>query len=155
MRHRDAGHAFDRKHRLIAQMWKGICSTKAKSELKCQAEPLIADGLLIETLRPEIPAEALDAALRAVSWAEALRRSELVDLDWQKPSTGGASCCLTIADLSSPSWHRRRAETSRDDRRAVGRHAKQSSAGGSSPNSRPASLCSVPSISARLSAMGA
>ena len=72
-------------------MWKGICNSNAKAELKRQARPLIADDVqaLIKTLRPEIPAEARDAALLAVGWAAALCRSELVGLDWQKRGTGG------------------------------------------------------------------
>ena len=37
---------------------------------------------------PQIPAEARDAALLAVGWAAALRRSELVGLDWQSRGTG-------------------------------------------------------------------
>jgi integrase len=90
VRHRDAGHVFDRKHRAIAQMWKGICNTKAKTELKRQTRPLMTDDLqaLIRSLRSEIPAEARDAALLAVGWAAALRRSELVGLDWQKRGDG-------------------------------------------------------------------
>jgi integrase len=90
VRHRDAGHAFDRKHRAIAQMWRGISNTKAKTEIKRQARPLMADDLqtLVKALRPEVPGEARDAALLAVGWAAALRRSELVGLDWQKRGSG-------------------------------------------------------------------
>jgi integrase len=59
-------------------------------EAKRQARPLMADDLraLVETLRPLIPAEARDAALLAVGWAAALRRSELIGLDWQSRGTG-------------------------------------------------------------------
>jgi integrase len=90
VRHRDAGHAFDRKHQAIARTWKGICNRKANTETKRQARPLLADDMqaLIGMLRPEVPAEARDAALLALGWAAALRRSELVGLDWQKRGKG-------------------------------------------------------------------
>jgi integrase len=90
LRHRNAGYPFDRKHPAIARTWKGISNTKAKTEAKRQARPLMADDLraLVETLRPLIPAEARDAALLAVGWAAALRRSELIGLDWQSRGTG-------------------------------------------------------------------
>ena len=90
LRHRDAGYPFDRKHPAIARTWKGISNTKAKTETKRQARPLMADDLraLVGNLRPQIPAEARDAALLAVGWAAALRRSELIGLDWQSRGTG-------------------------------------------------------------------
>jgi site-specific recombinase XerC len=40
------------------------------------------------TLRPQIAAEARDAAILALGWSAALRRSELVGLDWQKLGEG-------------------------------------------------------------------
>jgi integrase len=88
--HRDAGHGFDRKHPAIAQVWRGIANTKARTETKRQARPLLADDVqaLVQVLRPSIPAEARDAALLSLGWAAALRRSELVGLDWQKRGSG-------------------------------------------------------------------
>jgi integrase len=88
--HRDAGHPLDRKHRAIALTWKGICNTKAKTDIKRQARPLLADDLevLVGMLRPEIPADARDGALLTLGWAAALRRSELVGLDWLKLGDG-------------------------------------------------------------------
>jgi integrase len=88
--HRDAGHALDRKHRSIRKVWQGICNRKAKTHAKRQARPLMADDLqaLVKTLRPETPAEARDAALLALGWSAALRRSELVGLDWQRRGEG-------------------------------------------------------------------
>jgi integrase len=98
VRHRDAGYAFDRKHRAIARTWKGISNTKAKTETKRQARPLMADDLqaLLNSLRPTVPAEARDAAVLALGWAAALRRSELVGLDWHK--LGDGSGFVTIDD---------------------------------------------------------
>jgi integrase len=43
---------------------------------------------LLRGLRLDIPADARDAALLSVGWAAALRRSELVGLDWQKLGDG-------------------------------------------------------------------
>ena len=50
----------------------------------------MADDLqaLLKLLRPTIAAEARDAALLALGWAAALRRSELVGLDWHKLGDG-------------------------------------------------------------------
>jgi integrase len=81
---------LDRKHRSIRKVWQVICNRKAKTQAKRQVRPLMADDLqaLITTLRPDILAEARDAALLAVGWAAALRRSELVGLDWQKRGDG-------------------------------------------------------------------
>jgi integrase len=90
VRHRDAGHMLDRKHRAIALTWKGICNTKAKTEIKRQARPLLADDLeqLIGMLRTKVPGDARDGALLTLGWAAALRRSELVGLDWLERGDG-------------------------------------------------------------------
>jgi integrase len=91
VRHRDAGYPFDRKHPVVARTWRGMSNTKAKTESRRQARPLLVDDLraMVSMLRPQIPAEARDAGLLAIGWAAALRRSELVGLDWQK--LGGGS----------------------------------------------------------------
>jgi hypothetical protein len=51
---RAAGHAFDRKHALIASVWKGICNTKAKTEAIRKAQPIMANDLrrLLDRLQP-------------------------------------------------------------------------------------------------------
>jgi hypothetical protein len=67
---RAAGHALDRKHSLIAGVWRGISNSKAKSEVERQARPILADDLraLLAILRPQLPSEARDAAfIRLVS----------------------------------------------------------------------------------------
>ena len=88
--HRKAGHALDRKHPLIAETWAGICRNKAKVGAPRKATPIMADDLrkLIDALTPQIPAATRDAALLSLGWAAALRRSELVGLDWQKQGSG-------------------------------------------------------------------
>lgn len=88
--HRAAGHAFDRKHTLVAETWSGISRTKAKTHTKRQAKPLLGDDLhaLLREFRPALLADARDAAILVLGWAAALRRSELVGLDWQQRGGG-------------------------------------------------------------------
>jgi site-specific recombinase XerD len=90
IRHRDAGYSFDRKHAAISRVWKGICNTKARKEPVRKAKPLLTNDLraLIDGL-DQTASGARDAALLALGWAAALRRSELVSLDWQKLGAGG------------------------------------------------------------------
>jgi integrase len=78
MRHRDGGYAVDRKNLAIA----------ARQETVRTAKPLLTDDLraLLEGLSQGSAAEARDAALLALGWAAALRRSEPVGLDWQNLS---------------------------------------------------------------------
>ena len=40
--HRNAGHAFDRKHRPISMTWSGISRVKALTEVERQASPFLA-----------------------------------------------------------------------------------------------------------------
>ncbi len=91
--HRAAGHVFDRKQAVIAETWAGISRVKAKQSSKRQVRPLLADDLrsLIAGMAHNLPADARDAALLALGWSAALRRSELVGLDWLKRSTGSGS----------------------------------------------------------------
>jgi integrase len=91
--HRAAGQPFDRRHRLIAEAWDGISRTKAKTETVRQAQPITAAELrtMLEDLARaagKLPADARDAALLALGWSAALRRSELVGLDWEKVGGG-------------------------------------------------------------------
>jgi integrase len=88
---RTAGHAFDRKHPLIRETWMGICKVKAKTEMVRKAQPIMVEELrkLLDKLRADVPIDARDAALLALGWAGALRRSELVGLDWQRLNAGG------------------------------------------------------------------
>jgi integrase len=86
LRHRDHGCPLERNHKAIAKVWEGICKTKAEKEAVRKAKPLLTDELrdLIECLDLRKASGARDAALLALGWAGALRRSELVSLDWQK-----------------------------------------------------------------------
>jgi integrase len=88
--HRTAGHASDRKHPIVAETWRGISNTKAKTEVDRTARPILQLDLrdLLRGLRFDIPSDARDAALLSLGWAAAMRRSELVGLDWQKLGDG-------------------------------------------------------------------
>jgi integrase len=88
--HRNAGYPFDRKHPVIARTWAGISRIKAATETVRKAKPLLASDLrdLIEQLRPDVPIEARDATLLSLGWAGALRRTELVGLDWHQLGAG-------------------------------------------------------------------
>jgi integrase len=88
--HHTANEAFDRKHPLIAKTWKGLSREKAKTDVQRQAKPITTDELrrLLADLKPQLNADARDAALFALGWSAALRRSELIGLDWQKQGTG-------------------------------------------------------------------
>jgi integrase len=92
--HRTAGHPLDRKSPLIADVWKGIANETARAPR--QARPMLAGELkaLLEDLRYRAPSDARDAALLALGWAAALRRSELVGLDWQATGTGSGSLSI-------------------------------------------------------------
>jgi integrase len=108
--HRTAGYPFDRKHPLVAETWRGISNAKAKLEVDRSARPLVSIDLrdLLRGLRLYIPADARDAALLSVGWAAALRRSELVGLDWQMLGDGvgfvtvdGRGVVVTLAQSKS------------------------------------------------------
>ena len=91
--HHVAGYSLDRKHPLIAETWRGISRSKARTETLRQARPIAAEDLraMLDDLArgaKRLPADARDAALLALGWAAALRRSELVGLDWERVGEG-------------------------------------------------------------------
>jgi integrase len=88
--HRTAGHAFDRKHRVIAETWAGISRVKAMTEVERQAAPFVAADVrdVLVLLNPALNSGCRDAALLTLGWGAALRRSELVGLDWEELGTG-------------------------------------------------------------------
>jgi site-specific recombinase XerD len=89
--HRNAGHAFDRKHRLISMTWSGISRVKAMTEVERQAAPVIAADVrdLLAMLNTARNIGCRNAALLTLGWGAALRRSELVGLDWEQIGEGG------------------------------------------------------------------
>jgi integrase len=88
--HRNAGHAFDRKHRIISMTWSGISRVKAMVEIERQAAPFLAADVrdLLAILNPAKNIGCRNAALLTLGFGAALRRSELVGLDWQELGTG-------------------------------------------------------------------
>ena len=88
--HRTAGHVLDRKAPEIAETWQGLSRRKAKTEVSRKAKPLMGADLreLVQGLGKGRPADVRDAALLVLGWAGALRRSELVGLDWLELGTG-------------------------------------------------------------------
>ena len=88
--HRNAGYTFDRKHRVIAMTWAGISRVKALIEVERQAAPVVAVDVrdLLVMLNAERNIGCRNAALLLVGWGAALRRSELVGLDWEQLGTG-------------------------------------------------------------------
>jgi integrase len=82
-----AGRTFDRKHPLIARTWQGISRKKARKGGPRKAKPIMGSDLrdLIAGVDPAgSMIDARDAALLGLGWAAALRRSELVGLDWHE-----------------------------------------------------------------------
>jgi integrase len=89
--HRLAGHAFDRKHRVISMTWSGISRVKAMTEVERQASPVVAADVreLLTILNVERNIGCRNAALLTLGWGAALRRSELIGLDWEQIGEGG------------------------------------------------------------------
>ena len=88
--HHTAGHAFDRKHPLLAETWRGISPHKARTRPLRQAKALMGEDLrsIIEGLQPGSALDARDAALLLLGWSAALRRAELIGLDWMQLGSG-------------------------------------------------------------------
>jgi integrase len=87
---RTAGYSFDRKHRVIAETWTGISRVKALSDTLRQAAPVVTADIadLLALWNPAKNIDCRDAALILLGWAAALRRSELVGLDFERRGDG-------------------------------------------------------------------
>ena len=88
--HRASGYAFDRKHRAILLTWQGISRVKALTEVDRQASPFLAADVrdLLAILKIERNIGCRNAALLTLGFGAALRRSELVGLDWLELGSG-------------------------------------------------------------------
>jgi integrase len=156
--HRDAGHSFDRKHRIIARTWAGISRTKAQTDIVRKAKPLLATDLrdIVERLKPNKPIDGRNGALLTLGWAGALRRSELVGLDWLMPGDGTGF--VTIDDrgivivLKTSKASRMSPKPSSSPRPTCLRHAGRWRPGRPLPDWSPVSPCSGRSISMATSA---
>lgn len=89
LEHRKAGHSLDRKHPFISEAWRGISRVKAQTISVRKAKPVLGSDLaaMLEKMGGR-PIDIRDKALLAVGWAGALRRSELVGLDWAAKGSG-------------------------------------------------------------------
>jgi site-specific recombinase XerC len=98
--HRTAGHTFDRKHWVIAMTWSGISRVKAMTEVERQAAPVVAADVrdLLAKLNTARNIGGRNAALLTLGWGAALRRSELVGLDWEQIGEGGKGTCFVRID---------------------------------------------------------
>lgn len=87
--HRTAGYPLDRKHPLIAETWRGISRVKARTDAVRKAKPVLGSDLssMLDSFGDR-PIDIRDRALLSIGWAGALRRSELVGLDWMSKGEG-------------------------------------------------------------------
>ena len=92
--HAMAEKPLDRRHPLIRDVVRGL--RRQTRHTVIEARPLFADELatILDTLG-EDPKAVRDAALLALGWAAALRRSELVGLDWQQLGEGSGFVTMT------------------------------------------------------------
>ncbi len=90
-RHRAEGEPFDRKSPDIARTCRYLARELARLRAPRKAKALTDDDLLgiLADLKPTRKADVRDGALLALGWGGALRRSELVALDWQRLGRGG------------------------------------------------------------------
>lgn len=83
--HRLHGHELDRK-----PLWETLKGIRRQAGPQRRARPLMRDELagILAMLDPAEPRDARDGALLAIGWANAMRRSELVGLDWIRKGVG-------------------------------------------------------------------
>lgn len=87
--HRTKKVHWDSDNEDIKSVMKGIRRESAKVRTVRRVKPLMKADLsdMLDNLRSDNLREARDAAVLALGWAGALRRSELVGLDWQELGT--------------------------------------------------------------------
>ena len=88
--HKINGKEFSTAHPEIKTAVAGINRTKAKTHVKRKAKPLLAADMrdMLKRFDPARPGDVRDAAMLAMGWGGAMRRSEIVCLDWQQLGEG-------------------------------------------------------------------
>lgn len=85
LEHRRAGHVLDRKHPYISEAWRGISRVKTQTETVRKAKPLLGSDLAVMLERM---GKFEGPSSNGPRMAAALRRSELVGLDWMQKGIG-------------------------------------------------------------------
>jgi len=90
MMQRYGGYTFDSRNPVLAEVMKGIRRATAQQRVIRRVRPLVQEDLsdILKGLRPDALRDLRDGALIALGWAAALRRSELVGLDWGEHGAG-------------------------------------------------------------------
>jgi integrase len=90
------GHDLNTSDPVIQRVWAGARREIAKTRTVRRVSPVMETDLreILEMLSPDILREARDAAILALGFGAALRRSELVGLDWYQ--LGEGSGFLTV-----------------------------------------------------------
>ena len=88
--HKIQGAEFSTAHPEIKAAVAGINRTKAKTDVPRRATPILGEQLfrMLRSFDAERPADARDGAMLALGWSGAMRRSELVCLDWERLGDG-------------------------------------------------------------------
>lgn len=83
--HRLQGHSLDRR-----PLWETLKGIKRRAAPQRKVRPLLREELrgVLAMLDQAKPIDARDGAMLAIGWANAMRRSELVGLDWQRKGVG-------------------------------------------------------------------
>lgn len=84
--HKAQGQPVTTDHPMVRKVWDGIRRSIALHRTTRRVTALTADKLreIMELLRPDVIRDVRDAAVLALAFCGALRRSELVGLDWHQ-----------------------------------------------------------------------
>jgi integrase len=88
--HKVNGAEFSTGHPEIKAAVAGINRAKAKTDVPRRAKPILADDLrlMLKRFDPLKAGDARDGAMLALGWSGAMRRSEIICLDWERLGEG-------------------------------------------------------------------
>lgn len=88
--HKVNNEAFSTQHAEIKAAIAGITRAKAKTDIPRRAKPIMADDLrlMLKRFDPLKAGDARDGAMLALGWSGAMRRSEIICLDWERLGEG-------------------------------------------------------------------